>query len=74
MFLPFFLKKKPRQVNINSEKFNSFFFSSFSSFYLNFSSLHLDFFVMATNKKLNKITVLNQSKKSSDLPVQQNVS
>ncbi|CAB4439221.1 unnamed protein product [Rhizophagus irregularis] len=27
---------------------------------------------MATNKKLNKITVLNQSKKSSDLPVQQN--
>ncbi|PKK63891.1 hypothetical protein RhiirC2_788254, partial [Rhizophagus irregularis] len=25
-----------------------------------------------TNKKLNKITVLNQSKKSSDLPVQQN--
>ncbi|CAB4378276.1 unnamed protein product [Rhizophagus irregularis] len=27
---------------------------------------------MATNKKLNKITVLNQSKKSPDLPVQQN--
>ncbi|PKY53115.1 hypothetical protein RhiirA4_471157 [Rhizophagus irregularis] len=28
---------------------------------------------MATNKKLNKITVLNQSKKSSDLPQQNRI-